>query len=156
MSAPAICVRPATRADVPQLWRLMRALAAFEKYLDDFALTESELLRRGFPADGLAEFSAWVAVAPDAELVGYVVYYEIPFTYDLKPTLVIKELFVALPHRGRGIGRALLDATLCVARERGCGLIKWAVLPGNQSAQSLYRSWGGAPDQRWDYWCRSA
>lgn len=154
MSGLPLRIRRATPGDVPVLLALMRELAAFERYLDRFAVTEAELLRRGFPATGEPEFFALVAEDPAGRLVGYAVYHFIPFTYDLRPTLVLKELFVRETVRSAGVGVALLDRLLAVARSHGCGLIKWAVLPENERAKAFYRRWGGSPDPQWEYWRR--
>jgi len=147
-------VRPACPADVPELLQMMRKLAAFEGYLGDFAVTEADLLQRGFPETGSPEFFAFVATDATGSLSGYAVCYTIPFTYDLRPTLVVKELFVREAYRGKGVGRRLLAEVERAARERGCGLIKWAVLPGNERAERVYRAWGGEPDMQWRYWRR--
>jgi N-acetylglutamate synthase-like GNAT family acetyltransferase len=40
-------IRKATEADIPQLLRLMRELARFEKYADAFAVTEEVLREQG-------------------------------------------------------------------------------------------------------------
>jgi GNAT superfamily N-acetyltransferase len=155
VNAPTPRIRPAVPADIPALLALMRELAAFEGYLDRFAVTAEEALRRGFPPEGQPEFFALVAEHPAGGLVGYAAYYLLPFTYDLKPTLVLKELFVGLPGRSAGVGTALLEALRTEARQRSCGLIRWAVLPENARAKTLYRRWGGAPDAQWEYWQRS-
>lgn len=147
-------IRAATAADVPELLSLMRELAAFERYLDRFAVTEPELLRRGFPTAGEPEFRALVAEGPAGPLAGYAIYYLIPFTYDLKPTLVLKELFVCASRRSAGLGAALLDRVQVEARRRGCGLIRWAVLPDNDRAKEFYRRWGATLDRQWEYWQR--
>jgi len=147
-------VRAATPVDVPALLDLMRELAAFEHYRDSFGVTQAELRRRGFPVAGEPEFHAVVAETPAGGLAGYAVYHLLPFTYDLKPTLVLKELFVRLPDRSAGLGTALLDQVLREARRRGCRQIRWAVLPGNDRAKAFYRRWGGAPDAQWEYWRR--
>lgn len=44
-------IRPARASDVTQLLRLMQELAVFEGYRDRFAVTQSDLLQRGFSAD---------------------------------------------------------------------------------------------------------
>ncbi len=41
-------VREAIEADIPDLLRLMRELARFEKYADAFAVTEEVLREQGF------------------------------------------------------------------------------------------------------------
>ncbi|MBC7974380.1 MAG: GNAT family N-acetyltransferase, partial [Myxococcales bacterium] len=80
------------------------------------------------------------------------VVYAIPFTYDLRPTLVLKELFVAEPTRATGIGRALMTAVLAHARTTGCGRLQWDVLPDNHRAKAFYRRFGGQPDAAWERW----
>lgn len=48
MLRPSCKVRLAVPADVPVLIELMSALAEFEGYLDEFRVTEAELLARAF------------------------------------------------------------------------------------------------------------
>jgi ribosomal protein S18 acetylase RimI-like enzyme len=154
MNRQSCRVRAARPADVPALLGLMRELAGFERYLDSFAVTEAELRRRGFPAAGEPEFNAFVAESGDGAVAGYAVSYLIPFTHDLKPTLVLKELFVRPADRSAGLGAALLQQVSAEARRRGCGRIRWAVLPDNDRAKAFYRRWGGTPDAQWEYWQR--
>ena len=87
-------------------------------------------------------------------LFGYAVVYLVPYTFDLRPSLVLKELYVGPTLRGTGIGHALMAAVLACAQERGCARLKWDVLPGNTRAQAFYRSVGGAPDSAWESWIR--
>ena len=84
-------IRQACAADVPQLLALMRELAAFEDYLAQFAVDEQALRQRAFgPA---AQCQAFIAEA-EGELLGYALALLIPFTYDLRPTARLKELYV--------------------------------------------------------------
>jgi GNAT superfamily N-acetyltransferase len=143
-----IVVRPFAREDIPGLLELMRELAAFEDYLKDFAVTEAALLERGFSA--CPQFGALVAVARSAAaLVGMAVHYKIPYTYDLKPTLVLKELYVLPAWRGGRIGAALMQALARRALQDGCGRIKWDVLSGNTSAECFYTALGGQRVRKW-------
>ncbi|MBD8593400.1 MULTISPECIES: hypothetical protein [unclassified Pseudomonas] len=48
-------VRAAAATDVPVLIELMRALAAFEDYLDDFRVDEQSLLARAFGREVVGE-----------------------------------------------------------------------------------------------------
>jgi hypothetical protein len=86
-------IRPTLHTDIPQLLALMRGLAEYEQYLDIFAVTEEILRRQGFDKSP-PDFYALVADA-GGELVGMLVYYLISFTATARPTLFIKELFVA-------------------------------------------------------------
>jgi GNAT superfamily N-acetyltransferase len=146
-------VVPAVADDIPDLLEMMRELAAFEEYLQDFAVTEPELHRRGFSRSGMPpEYFAWIAREESGTAIGYAVAYLVPFTYDLKPALVLKELYVRKENRRRGSGKNLLNAVETFARAHGSGLIRWAVLPGNKRAERFYRSWGGEADTQWNYW----
>lgn len=144
-------VRAARVQDVPQLLQLMRGLAQFEGYASQFAVTEQDLLERGFGHDGAPQFHAFVADA-DGELQGYALVYLIPFTFDLQPTLVLKEFFVSDGARRGGIGRDLLAAVIEFGRARGVRLVRWQVLPDNEAAKRFYRSFGGSIDADWENW----
>src|SRR5690349_2639927 len=119
-------IRGAVAADIPALLELMRGLAQFEHYDADFAVTAETLLVQGFEREP-PDFYALVAENSDApgELTGMLVYYIIPFTYRARPTLYIKELYVAESGRGRGIGEALMRSAAREALALGCATIKW-------------------------------
>ncbi len=144
-------IRAALEHDVPQLWQLMRGLAGFEGYLSRFAVTERDLLERGFGRNSPPQFHAFVADVEGA-LHGYALVYLIPFTFDLRPTLVLKEFFVSDDARGGGIGRALFKAVIEFGRQHGVRLLRWQVLPANEGAQRFYRTFGGSIDAEWDNW----
>ena len=69
------------------------------------------LFERGFSSHRPPEFFAWVAEL-DGALVGYAVIYVIPFTFDLRPTVVLKELFIEEAARGREFGHGLMSAVI--------------------------------------------
>jgi GNAT superfamily N-acetyltransferase len=55
-------------------------------------------------------------------------------------TVLMNDLFVAPEARGRGVGRALIEASAAAARERGAAWLEWATAPDNYTAQRLYDS----------------
>ena len=110
-----LAIRKAVEADIPNLLPLMRELAGFEKYAEDFAVTEAVLREQGF-RHSPPEFHCLVA-EKGGELVGFLVYYFVSFTYRAKPNLVIKELYVAGQRRSRGTGRFLMKAV--AKKQRG-------------------------------------
>jgi len=144
-------IRPAAAADAPQLLALMRKLAQFEGYADRFAVTADILVERGFSSQRPPEFSAWVAEL-DGALVGYAVIYVIPFTFDLRPTVVLKELFIDEAVRGRRFGHGLMSAVITQARSLGARLIRWQVLPDNDAAKRFYRQHRAEMDGDWENW----
>ncbi len=54
----------------------------------------------------------------------------------------LEELYVAPERRGEGLGRAVLDAALAVARDRGAGRIELGTDEDDTAARALYESSG--------------
>ena len=147
----SVRIRDAKPEDVIALIPLMRGLAHFEGYLERFAVSPDDLAERGFRSDRAPEFHVIVAEIPGA-LVGYALTYVVPFTFDLRPTLVLKEFFVTAEHRGAGLGHELFRSVLDHGGRIGARLLRWQVLPSNEAAARFYRSFGGAVDADWDNW----
>jgi diamine N-acetyltransferase len=152
VSGPGLVTREATPADAAALLGLMWQLAQFEGYAQHFAVAERDLIERGLAATGAPEFTAIVAEQPPGPPCGYAVVHDLRFTYDLRPTVILKELFVAGVDRGGGAGSALMAAVLAYARRAGAGRLCWNVLPDNARAKAFYRRFGGAPDTEWERW----
>lgn len=143
-------VRDFQAADITALLSLMRALAVFEGYADQFAVTADDLLTHGLGPEPL--FGAKIAVSAAGDLVGMAVHHCILWTYDRRPTLVLKELYVADGWRGAGVGRALMRAVASHASAIGAPRLHWLVLPDNHAAMRFYRSLGGKPEAGWQSW----
>jgi ribosomal protein S18 acetylase RimI-like enzyme len=153
MSGTKIRIRRAVVADVPVLLELMRRLAKFEHYDAEFAVTTETLLAQGFERDP-PDFYALLAEDADGAGApsGMLVYYLISFTFRARPTLYIKELYVAESARGKGAGEALLRAAATDAVSLGCAAIKWQVAEWNTRARAFYERLGAAADHAWvDY-----
>ena len=140
-------IRKAVESDIPSLLPLMRELAKFEKYSNDFAITEEVLREQGFRRSP-PDFHCLIA-EEGFELVGFLVYYFVSFTYRAKPNLIVKELYIADRHRSRGIGRQLMKAVAKEAQEMGCGLIKWWVAQWNERGMEFYKRLGATIDTDW-------
>lgn len=148
-----VAIRRAGEADAPELLRLMRALAEFEGYADRFAVTEATLIDRGLDTTlASPQFIAFVAPAAGGGLAGMAVIVERAFTFDLRPSLLLKELYVDPASRTVGVASALMAAVLSHARERNAGDLVWDVLPDNAVAKAFYERRGGAPVSDWERW----
>ncbi len=73
-------------------------------------------------------------------ILGYACLYWHFSSLQAVETVLMNDLFVAPEVRGKGIGRALIEATAAVARERGAAWVEWATAPDNHTAQRLYDS----------------
>jgi GNAT superfamily N-acetyltransferase len=140
-------IRKAAESDIRSLLPLMRELAEFEKYSNDFAITEEVLREQGFRRSP-PDFHCLIAEKGSA-LVGFLVYYLVPFTYRAKPNLIVKELYIAHQYRSRGIGRQLMKAVAREAQELGCGVIKWWVARWNERGMEFYKRLGATIDSEW-------
>ncbi|AIZ65551.1 diamine acetyltransferase (plasmid) [Hymenobacter sp. DG25B] len=141
----------ATAADIPALLPLMEGLADFERYRDTFAITPEILYQQGF-AQQPPDFYCLVARHVDGQLGGMLVYYFLPFTASTKPTLFIKELFVAEAYRGHRLGEELMRAAAQAAVTHGCGAIRWAVAAWNEAGRRFYERLGAQANPVWmDY-----
>jgi ribosomal protein S18 acetylase RimI-like enzyme len=74
-----------------------------------------------------------------------------PSVWTGKPEAYLQELYVVPPLRGQGIGRALLEATIGLAREAGATGIDLNTGETDTAARALYESAGftnreGSPD----------
>lgn len=138
-------IRWAKPGDEGELLVLMKALAKFEGYIDQFAVTEADLSRVLFQ-----EPSTQVLVAQvEQTLVGMLVFYRLPFTYDMKPWWLMKELYVDEQYRSLGIGEQLFQALKAYAQAEGGSRIRWDVLSTNLPAQRFYQRQGARHNDQW-------
>lgn len=63
-------------------------------------------------------------------------------TFSAKPRLNLHDLSVLPEHRGKGVGRALLQAVVSRAAQLGCSAVTLEVRKDNANARHLYKSVG--------------
>ncbi|TDQ59799.1 acetyltransferase (GNAT) family protein [Mesocricetibacter intestinalis] len=143
----SLLIRKAQRRDAEQIWRLMRELAEFEKYLDSFAITPAIVEECGFDKQP-PDFHCLVA-AENEKITGIAVYYFLPFTAQNRPAIYLKELYVDSAQRGRKIGEKLMQALKQQARLHKCGYIKWNVAPWNEQGKKFYARLGAQQNDQW-------
>ncbi|MEM6733182.1 MAG: GNAT family N-acetyltransferase, partial [Myxococcota bacterium] len=74
------------------------------------------------------------------------------WTYTLRPSLVLKELYVRESARKSGVGRELMAAVMREATSIDAHRVVWSVLANNHAAQRFYESLGARHDPAWQNW----
>ena len=145
-SADALRIAPATEHDVPLILGFIRKLAEYEKLSHQVVATE-DLLRHWLfgPRPAAEVVLAYLGDQP----AGFALFFHNFSTFVGRPGIYLEDLFVDPPHRGKGVGKALLIHLATIAKERGCGRFEWAVLDWNKSAIDFYRGLGAVPLDDW-------
>ena len=137
--AAGFTLRPATSADVPLILECIRRLAEYERLAHECIASETQLRDTLFGRTPSAEV---VLAFAGREPAGFALWFESYSTFLAKPGLYLEDLFVYPQHRGRGLGRQLLQHLARVAVERDYGRVEWSVLDWNVDAIGFYRSIG--------------
>ena len=136
MPVDSLKIRPATEADVPLLLEFIRAIAEYEKLLDQVKATEETLRESLFGDRPAAEalIGEW-----GGEPAAFAVYFQNFSTFTGRPGLYLEDLFVKLEFRQRGIGKLMLKHLAGIAVERGCPRLEWVALDWNEPAIEFYK-----------------
>jgi GNAT superfamily N-acetyltransferase len=144
-------LRPATPDDIPQVMRLVRGLAHYERLMEKFVATEADYRKLLFGDPVRAH--AILAETGDGYAAGIALYYYTVSTFAGHTCLFLEDLFVDPAHRGSGIGLALLRHLAVKALDENCGSIDWRVLNWNDPAIKFYDSIGARPLHEWHGRC---
>jgi GNAT superfamily N-acetyltransferase len=142
----SLSVRPAEPRDVVLLLELFGELAEYEHLEHELHATEERLGEALFGERPAAE--ALIAER-GGEAVGYALFFPTFSSFLASEGIWLEDLFVRLPHRGVGVGRALLSAVASRVRERGGERLEWAALDWNEPALGFYRRLGASTMGEW-------
>jgi GNAT superfamily N-acetyltransferase len=134
-----------------QLETLLPMIAAYQRFyeVEDIDAERNRAFFSRFLAprvDGML-LGAW----RDRGLVGYACLYWHFTSLIPAETVLMNDLYIEPAHRGQGIGRALIEASAAIARERGAHHLEWATAPDNKTAQRLYDSTGAERSEWVEY-----
>jgi GNAT superfamily N-acetyltransferase len=141
-----VTLRDAVEADLPDVLRLVRGLAEYERLLHRMTATETDFARALFGSPPRAH-----AMLADAEQrpVGIALWYYLLSTFTARPILFLEDIYVDPAHRGQGIGFAMFRRLATIARANNCLSMDWRVLNWNQPAIDFYRRIGARPMTDW-------
>ena len=148
-NAPAAIVRAATSEDMPAVGRLGALLVRLHHEFDAQrfmpATAKTQYGYASFLGSQLAERSVILLVAErEGEVVGYTYSgLEGPDWMSLRgPAGVLHDIVVDPAHRGLGIGRMLLEATLAALEARRAPRVVLSTAARNEAAHRLFEAAG--------------
>jgi GNAT superfamily N-acetyltransferase len=136
---------------VEEFEELLPLIAAYQRFYEVKEIDEER--NRAFFRRFLApsEDGLLLGARLDGRLVGYACLYWHFSSTEATESVLLNDLYVEDSTRGRGVGRALIEATAEVARERSVPFVEWSTAPGNRTAQRLYDSTGAERSEWFTY-----
>lgn len=125
-------------------------IAAYQRFYEAEAdpARNADFFRRFIaPSDAGMLLGAWEG----EELRGHACLYWTFSSVSARDVVLLNDLYVVPEARGRGVGRALIEAAAGFARARGAASLTWYTAPDNLAAQRLYDTTGAARSSWLEY-----
>jgi len=138
-------IRKAEKKDAPDILRLIKELAIYEKAPDEVKVTLEELENDGFGPNAI--YKAFVAEG-EGTILGMAVYYIKYSTWKGK-CVFLEDLVVSQQYRRYGLGAKLFDAVVKAAKEMGVRKMDWQILDWNEPAINFYKKYNTVFSGEW-------
>jgi GNAT superfamily N-acetyltransferase len=122
---------PADRDGFMTLWAAYLAFYHVDLTPEVTAATWARLI------DTTSPVKARLAVV-DGQVTGFAIHMHHPSTWVLTEDCYLEDLYVDEAARGQGLGRALIDDLIALARAKGWARLYWHTNEGNTRARALY------------------
>lgn len=140
-----IAFRRATEKDCGLILNFIKALADYEKMLDQVVADEETLHKWLFEK----EKAEVIFLMVEEKEVGFALFFHNFSTFLGRAGIYLEDLYVMPDYRGKGYGKALLKELARIAVERGCGRLEWWCLDWNRPSIDFYLSLGAEPMEDW-------
>jgi GNAT superfamily N-acetyltransferase len=127
-------VRPIQSEELDLVLPLVAGYQRFYREKPDEQRNRAFFVRFVAPSEHGLLLGAWA----QEKLVGFACIYWAVSSVHADDIAVLNDLFVDEGGRGRGVGRALIEAAAAAARDRGSRHIEWLTAIDNTVAQGLY------------------
>ena len=139
-------IRPAAPGDAALIHALVVELAVYERLAHEVRSTPESLADALF---GPAPRAFCDVVEWDGQGVGLALWFYNFSTFEGRHGIYLEDLFVRPGHRGRGLGRALLERLARRCLDEGLTRLDWSVLDWNATAIGFYRGLGAEMLDGW-------
>ena len=139
-------IRQAKINDVSDIFKLIQALAEYEKLSHQVTGTVEDLQKHLFGDRPCAES---IVAESDGKIIAFALFFPNYSTFLTKPGIYLEDLFVLPEYRRQGIGKAMLSYLGKLAIDRDAGRLEWSVLDWNQSAIDFYQNMGAEVLSDW-------
>ena len=136
-------IAKAEEKDLEELGRLFNLYRIFYEEEDDLEKASRYISERFNRRDS----EIFVAQEGNTELVGFVQLYPSFCSVSAVPILILYDLYVDHSHRGKGIGRLLMNAARDFAKDNDFRRLELSTAKDNHIGQSLYESLGYELDE---------
>jgi len=142
----SLVIHRARPDQVPQVFSLIRELAAYEKLSHEVEATEAMIADALFSDSPrlYCEIAEW-----NGEVAGFAVWFLNCSTFAGRFGIYLEDLFVRPAFRGNGIGKALLAHLAKTCVDNGWARLQWSVLDWNAPSIAFYKSLGAVMMDEW-------
>jgi ribosomal protein S18 acetylase RimI-like enzyme len=142
MGPHTLLIRDARPEDEAHWRRLWSGYVAFYESEVSEAVTAATWRRLLAPnSNMLGRIAEW-----QGDVAGFTVSVLHPGSWTLTPACYLEDLFVDPEARGHGIGQALIEDLITMARQRGWSRLYWHTRQSNDAARRLYDKFAAADD----------
>jgi len=137
-------IRKAVPGDEVDIMKLVQELAEYEKE-PDAVINTPEQLKVDLFEDQICEC---LITEIEGKIIGIALYYTSYSTWKGR-CLYLEDLYIQPAYRKLGIGKALFEKLIDIAKERNVKRMDWQVLDWNEPAISFYKRIGATLDPEW-------
>jgi GNAT superfamily N-acetyltransferase len=132
-------IRNATIDDFEKVHQLLMEFSIFQG-TPGKVTTSPEQMKRD------ARWFSCIVAEDNGVICGFATYFFAYYSWSGR-ALYLDDLYVQEASRGKGIGKALLQQVIAIAREENCLKVRWQVSNWNKNAIAFYQSIGAVLDE---------
>ena len=145
----SIKIFKAKKKDSKAIISLINELARFEKLDPPDDRAKKRLKKDAFGKN--PRFNILI-VMKDKSIIAYAFYFYTYSSFLARKTLYLEDIFISGNYRNEGIGKALMNELIKIAKKNKCGRMEWCVLDWNTNAINFYEKLGARRLKEWNYY----